>query len=405
MRKRVRVPPAGQGGRMTVAPELPTALAALAEVAAGLLRRAPSARIALVRAGGLVDLEALPPALGDRVRAEIEAARAATCVPLRATEVERILRAAWGEPPGRVLEDLDPEPLAVTPAGQVHRGVHDGAPVAVKVLRPGVEAAVRADLVLLDALAGPLAAAFPGVDARAVLRDAREAALDELDLEHEAGQQRRLARSLRPVAGVAVPRPVMDLCRADVLVAGYLEGETLAAGARPADPGAAARALVAAVGTAVLDAGLAPVDLRPSHVVVAPGGELGLLGLGTARPVSRERARELLAGLHALRDGDRDAFARAAEHAGVLPATVAGTAYEEVRTALGELVAGPATLDPAALRAASERAARVASALARIGAAASPAPEDLALARALGQLAAVLARLGAREDWVNLLPR
>ena len=45
---------------------------------------------------------------------------------------------------------LDPEPIAVTPSAQVHRGVLEGRPVAVKLLRPGLASSVRQDLVLLE---------------------------------------------------------------------------------------------------------------------------------------------------------------------------------------------------------------------------------------------------------------
>jgi predicted unusual protein kinase regulating ubiquinone biosynthesis (AarF/ABC1/UbiB family) len=390
---------------MAARTDLPPALAALVEVALGLLRRAPSARIAVARVGGLLDPELLPGELRERLEQEVALAREATCVPLRPKEVERVLRGAWGRPPGKVLDALEREPLAVTPAGQVHRAEHEGADVVVKVLRPGVESAVRADLVLLDALAGPLGAAFPRLDAAALLRDFREAALDELDLEHEASQQRRLARALRGIPGVRVPRPHLDLARDQVLVAEHLEGETLAAGARPPDPGAAAEALVAAFRAAVLDAALVPVDLRPSHVVVAPGGELGLLGLGTARPADRVRAEAMLAGARALRDGDAEAFATAAAGAGVMGADDARTAHGLLRDVLGELLGGSATLDAEALRRLAGRALSAAPDLVRLAGGAAPQATDVALGRGVGQLAAVLARLGATRDWVTLSAR
>ena len=381
---------------------LPPALAALADAGVKLLGRAPSARLAVARAGGVLDPAALPPVLRERVEEEVATARAATCVPLPLADVERILRAAWGRAPAGVLDALEPEPVAVTPAGQVHRGEHEGAPVAVKVLRPGVERAVRADLQLLEALAPALGAAFPRLDATALLRDAREAALDELDLEHEASQQRRLARALRPVPGVAVPRPQLDLARRDVLVSAWAEGETVAAGARPEDPGAAARALVAAVRTAVLDAGLAPVDLRASHVLLRPDGIITLLGLGTARPVDRARAARALDGLRALADDDAPRFGAIAEEVGVLSRADGERAHAIARTVLGELLDGPAPLDATAVHRLAGRAHAAAPELGWLATAAAPRPEDLALARAIGQLGALLARFELTEDWVGL---
>jgi hypothetical protein len=386
---------------MPVRSELPPAIAALADASFGLVRRAPSARIAIVRGGEVLEPEALHPAVREVVEQEVAAA-SAICAPLSAKDVEKALKDAWGRPPGKVLDDLDPEPLAVRPAAQVHRAVLDGAPVAVKVRRPGVERSVRNDLSLLDVLASPVGAAFPRLDAGAVLRELREQALDELDLEHEASTLRRVERAVRGIDGVAVPRPQLDLAASAVLVTELLDGTTLAAGARPPDGVAAAGALTDAVRAVVLEAGLAPYDLRATHVLVRPDGSLGLLGAGVARPVDRDRARLGLDGLAALRDADETAFAGVVERLGVLPADRAGDAYALLRSVGGELAEGPATLDAAALRALGARAARATRPLAALAVAGSPQPADLALARMLGQLVALIARLGASADWAQL---
>lgn len=387
---------------MAVRTDLPPAVTALIDVGLGLARRAPSARIAIARAGGILEPEAMTPAMAELVDREVGAARASTCVPLGRKDVEQVLKDAWGQAPGKALDDWDPEPLASTPAAQVHRGEVDGTPVAIKVRRPGVERSVRNDLTLLDVLAAPLRAAFPRMDAVAVLRDVREQALDELDFEHEASTQRRLARVLRGVDGVSVPRPHSELCTTDVLVADFAAGTTLADGGRPDDPGAAARRLVAAVRACALEAGLIPVDLRASHVVVGRRGELSLLGLGTAREVGKDRARDALDALRDLAGGDADAFAQRVAGTGVLGDDDARAAFDVLRTVLDGLIGEPATLDAAALRALGERARDAAPQLARLAMASAPEPQDLALGRALGQLVAVLSRLSVREDWVTL---
>jgi hypothetical protein len=392
----------GTQGFVPAKTALPPAVAALLDVGLGLVRRAPSARLAIVRAGGILDPEALTDPVRDAVEAEVEAARAAVCVPLAAKEVEQILKAAWAGPPAKVLDAFEAEPFALTAAAQLHRGQYDGTPVVVKVRRPGIERSVRNDLVLLDALAAPLRSAFGNLDATAILRDVREQALDELDFEHEASTQRRVARALRGVDGVTVPRPLLDLSTSEVLVSERAEGTTLADGARPADAGAAARALIGAFRAAVLEAGLAPVDLRASHVVVGPGDELALLGMGVSRPIDRERAERALDVLDALAAGEADAFGARVAESGVLGAEEATAAHGVLRDVAGPLVDGPAVLDADAIRELGVRAWRAAPTLASLATAAAPHPEDLALGRMLGQLVAVLSRLGAREDWATL---
>ena len=274
---------------------------ALAEVVAALVRRSGTGRVLLGRAAGLVPPEAAPP-WAELARA-LERAREEQSTPLDARWVERELRAAWGRPVGRVLDELDlAAPVAVTPLAQVHRGELDGAPVAVKLARPGLEAAVRADLMLLDALRPPLAAAFPNLDGGALLAQIRERALDELDFEHEASQQRAVARALRRTDGVEVPGGHSELATPAVVVSDFLDGPTLADG-RPDDPAVVARALVAAHVDAAR-AGLLLCDPRPNHVVLRPDGRIGLLGTGAAVAGDRAWLRRRLALPAALRDAD-----------------------------------------------------------------------------------------------------
>ncbi|MDX6688215.1 MAG: hypothetical protein QOF86_4343 [Baekduia sp.] len=384
-------------------PALPPALRGLLEAGGALVRRSSSGRVALGRAAGVVPEDIVPRAM-KRLPAELEAARAAAATPLDAKTVERVLKTAWHAAPRKVLDEFDAtSPLAVTTSAQVHRGVHQGAPVAIKVLRPGLAGAVRNDLALLDALAGPLRAVFGELDAGAILREVRETALDELDLEHEASTQRQVRRLLRDVDGLVVPAPVLELCSDDVVVSAFLEGETLAGGAVPGDPAAVARVLVQAHGVAAR-AGLALTDARPGHVVLLDDGRVGLLGAGLARAVDRGRIQAALRALEALRAEDRDAFVAAvAGELQVLDEAAATKAYGLTGDLAGELVRGPARLDGAALKAAGEAALRRLPELLELAAVLTPAPGDLAAARSLGQAAVVLSRLAATEDWGALV--
>jgi predicted unusual protein kinase regulating ubiquinone biosynthesis (AarF/ABC1/UbiB family) len=381
--------------------DVPPVLRVLIETAGGLVRQSSSGRVALARAADVVVPEALPAELREVLPRALERARAETTEPLRPAEVERVLATAWGSGPGRVVDEWDPEPVAVTPAAQVHRAELDGRAVAVKVRRPGLEAAVRNDLALVDAISAPLGQVLAAADVRALLREAREMALDELDLEHEAQQQRQAARLLRRVEDVEVPKVHLEHTTEDVLVTDFLEGPVLGA-ATPDDPSRVARALVRAHVTAARG-GLALTDPRPGHVILRPDGGIGLLGTGLARPVDRDRVRAALAAAAALRADDGDAWADAlADDLSLLPRDRAEEALALTREVLGPFAAGPARLDPAAAGAGADRAvARLGPAL-RLAAAARPAPTELGAGRGTGQLVAVLLRLQAEEDWLAL---
>jgi len=105
-------------------------------------------------------------------------------------EVERALRAAWGAAPMEELDELDPEPAAVTPTSQVHRGELDGAPVAVKVLRPGVAASVRQDLALLEGLRfGEARSAAQREHGRRLAVDARDLRPPDRHVDHDQREE------------------------------------------------------------------------------------------------------------------------------------------------------------------------------------------------------------------------
>jgi predicted unusual protein kinase regulating ubiquinone biosynthesis (AarF/ABC1/UbiB family) len=383
-------------------PTLPGPLRALLEAARTISAPATSARVAVARLEGVVVPDGLPPQVREEVARAIESAFERTATPLPGREVEKALKAAWGEPPGRVLDDFDPEPLAVRPHAQVHRGVRDGAPVAVKVARPGVAAATRSDLSLLDALAKPLAAAFPALDPGPVIAEARERVLDELDLEHEADAHRRVARGLRPVAGVSAPRVHSELCHEGVLVTDFVEGPTLAE-ARPADPDVVARALIRAYGGAPRSLGLVSANPRANDVVVRDDGEVVLLGLGSVRELDRTRLDAAADALAALRADDAEGFAAALGRLGLgLDAGAAHALHAHARDLLGDLLTGEAMLDAAALADVGERALDRIGELFPLVLRATPEPADMSPGRMVGQLIPLLARLELRADWIAL---
>jgi hypothetical protein len=382
--------------------DVPPALRALLDVGGTLLRRSSTGRVLLGRTAGLIPPGGLPAPLAGLEGALLRA-RAEASEPLSGKTVEKALKDAWGRAPGKVLADLDLKaPVAITPLAQIHRGELDGEPVAVRVQRPGLDAAVRADLALLDALRPPLAAAFPGLDVSGVLAAIREQALDELDQEHVAGQQRAVGRALRRTEGIVVPATHGELAAPAVMVSGWLEGPTLEE-AEPADPGGVARALVRAHMDAAR-AGLVLVDARANHVVLLESGEVGLLGAGGAVSGDRARLERQIALAATLRAAEPAGFATVAhEDLALLPdRDRAGAAHLLLRAILGDIVTGPALLDAAALAAAGDAALdRLPDVIAMV-ARATPEPRDLWLGRGTAQLSAVLAWLGATEDWVGL---
>ena len=155
--------------------------------------------------------DGMPPGMRDRLGRLFAEAE-----PRPWNEVEPALAAL----PAGLLASVEEVPFAAASLGQVHRGMTgDGAPVAVKILYPGIREALLADLANLGTLTAP-AALVEG--AATMLHGLREALLAELDLRVEAAHARRMAVGLTPWPRIRVAAPVHATER--VLVSELLEG-------------------------------------------------------------------------------------------------------------------------------------------------------------------------------------
>lgn len=372
---------------------------ALIQIALRLARAAPTGRIALARLARSLDPAWIPLPWGEPILAQLEAARAEACVPLEFHQVQRILRDAWGAEPTDELDDLDADPVASTPTAQIHRAIHEGRDVAVKVLRPGVADSVRQDLSLLEGLSSPLAAAFPALDTRAILAEVRERVLDELDLEHEAAAQRWFHRALRNHPLFTVPAPVTQLSHENVMVGEWVQGVPL----READDRDTAAAHLVLFVLGGLRSGTVHADIDPDDVLVLEDGRLAILDFGATRIVDVARSTMTAAALEAFVAADPDALGHALGELGWLTPEHASAALELADHVLGDLGGrAPVRLDTDALLEAGGRAALRPNQVLELMLAGALAPEDLWPARAAAALFGTIARVGATAPWREL---
>jgi predicted unusual protein kinase regulating ubiquinone biosynthesis (AarF/ABC1/UbiB family) len=234
--------------------------------------------------------------------------------------------------PGGLLAEVEPLPFAAASMGQVHRGrLDDGRAVAIKILYPGVAAALRADLDNLETVALPARLISGGTQMLAGLRGAL---LNELDLRVEAAHGATMAEALRPWPRLHVATPIH--ATQDVLVAELLLGPTLhnvlrPVGRGPVDPQVLAEDLVAAVFGPVFRAGKVNADAHPGNLIVTETG-LGIIDLGAVAAVPDVQTLE--AALDRALTGRRDGVL---EGLGVR----AGTLERDLQVMLGPLGPGP----------------------------------------------------------------
>ena len=121
-------------------------------------------------------------------------------------EIERAL----GRSPFEVFVDLESEAYAAASIAQVHRAkLASGAPVILKIRRPGIEAKIDADIRILEYIAQLVEREMPETrryQPAQVLAQFRRSLDRELDLAVEARNIERFARNFANDPNILVPR-------------------------------------------------------------------------------------------------------------------------------------------------------------------------------------------------------
>lgn len=126
-----------------------------------------------------------------------------------------------------IFDSFDTDPIACGSIAQVYKGVMEGKPVAVKILRPNLIDTINIDLSILDDFR-PVMRKVLGLgsnfDIDAFLLEIREMLTREVDLRTEAVNMRRFEDNFKNVKNVSVPRIYPDYCSANVLTMEFIQG-------------------------------------------------------------------------------------------------------------------------------------------------------------------------------------
>ncbi len=190
---------------------------------------------------------------------------------------------------GRKLDELfsqfDQTPVASASIAQVHfatlkEGEHGGRPVAVKVLRPGMRAAIEKDLALLDvgaALVERLWRDGKRLRPSAVVAEFDKYLHDELDLMREAANASQLRRNFAGSRQLRVPEMLWDYCCENVIVMERMGGIPVSQVDRLRAAGIDIKKLsadaVEVFFTQALRDGFFHADMHPGNIYVGDSGE------------------------------------------------------------------------------------------------------------------------------------
>jgi ubiquinone biosynthesis protein len=254
---------------------------------------------------------------------------------LAMAEVERSL----GRKLGEVFACFEESPVASASIAQVHLArLHGGAEVAVKVLRPGVEAAVERDLALLEtgaALVERLWADGKRLRPREVVAEFARHVDNELDLMREAASASQLGRNFAASPLLIVPAVYWDLCAQRVMVMERMHGTPISQvqvlREKGIDIPALARAGVEIFFTQVFHHGFFHADMHPGNIRVADDGRYIALDFGIMGTLTEVDKNYLAQNFLAFFNRDYRRVAQAHLDAGWVPA---GTRIDEFEAAI-----------------------------------------------------------------------
>ena len=254
---------------------------------------------------------------------------------LAVAEVERSL----GQPLDKVFLEFDKTPVASASIAQVHLArLHDGTEVAVKVLRPGVEAAIARDVALLDTAAGMVERWWADgrrLRPREVVAEFARHLEDELDLMREAANASQLGRNFAGSPLLLVPAVYWDLCAQRVMVMQRMHGTPISQVSvlrqKGVDIPKLARSGVEIFFTQVFRDGFFHADMHPGNILVADDGRYVALDFGIMGTLTEVDKNYLAQNFLAFFNRDYRRVAQAHLDAGWVPA---GTRVDEFEAAI-----------------------------------------------------------------------
>lgn len=148
--------------------------------------------------------------------------------PFSSPSIDSIIETSLGSSVDSIFSELERIPFASASVAQVHRAtLLNGDEVVVKVIRPGIEKTVAADLKLLKWLARQIES-HTDIGKRLrpieVINDYEEIILGELDLQAEAANTSQLKRNFENSEVLYVPKIYWDFSSKDIMVMERIHG-------------------------------------------------------------------------------------------------------------------------------------------------------------------------------------
>ena len=259
--------------------------------------------------------------------------------PFPAEQSRTIVEKALGGRVEKIFARFEEEPMASASIAQVHAAtLYSGEEVIVKVVRPGIEKAIRKDVDLMYTLAR-LAQKYSKEARRLrpveVVEEYEKTIFDELDLMREAANASQLRRNFENSEMLYIPKVYWDYCRSNVMVMERVYGTPVDEVDKLKAQGVSMALLgergVEIFFTQVFRDNFFHADMHPGNIFVEPSGRYISVDFGIMGTLTTEDQRYLAENLLAFFHRDYRRVAELHVESGWVPE---GTRVEEFEAAI-----------------------------------------------------------------------
>ena len=277
--------------------------------------------------------------------------------PFPTPEAARLVEQALGRPIGALFETFG-EPVGAASLAQVHAAtLPGGRRVAVKILRPRIEAQVASDtraLTLAGDLAERLAPGLARLEPRAFVATIARALQLELDLRFEAAGADELRLAMEHDGFMHAPKVEWERTARRVLTLDWAGGEALSNPAalerQHVDRPRLANDLIRGFLAQALDHGVFHADLHEGNLFIDAEGRLVAVDFGIIGRLGAPERRYLAEILWGFLERDYVRVAEVHFAAGYVPAHHDRAAFSQALRAVGEPIFGRPAADVAMSR-------------------------------------------------------
>ena len=285
--------------------------------------------------------------VGDEVAADLSELQD-RLPPFAAAEARRIVADELGRPLEEIFQSFEDQPVAAASIAQVHFAVTaEGGDVAVKVLRPGVEAKFAGDIALFYWLARWAERLAPSLRRLRLVESVKafeDSVAMEMDLRFEAAAAAEMAENFIDDETFEIPaidwqrtaRRVMTLERISGIPIDEVDAITASGHDRDQVMAKAASAFF----NMVFRDGFFHADMHPGNLFVGSRGELIAVDFGITGRVDRQTRRFLGEMLLGFLNGDYRRVAEVHFEAGFVPADKSVDAFTQACRSIAEPILG-----------------------------------------------------------------